>query len=523
MENNIFQGKNDVKSNDKKSASQRYSDFLDRFNGFAISIALHLVLLAFLSYLVFYTEQPESLYSKIGLTELQIPKLDIKLPEEVPQAQTTSQDESSSDSAITDDTQTSASNDLHSERPPEQLMSSAASHSSSAFGDGFVSLGSAAMSGGVGSGNAFFFRQKATRGSGSQADKLANEMVKKSLDYLKTVQNPDGSWANTGNNDMDDAISSLALLSYLAFGEDTASLQYGTVVRSGLQKLLERGKLNASSDRLDGFGEALLTYVLAEGASITQIPELVDLTQQRIRQIQRKVSLQETSWKAGTLSTWNYQAMKAASFALSQDEFDEFTKQSARHLLQYHRDQSNALGKQPRSADISEVFNRTHSLQLFGYGNHQTVKRYLSQSIDFNRGAMLDCRWQEPQAWPLYNWYYRSNALFHESAGKSSAWDKWFKNLVKMLSTQQNPDGSFISPEMSAAYNQSGENLQTFKSEKNLAIYSTALCALMLQTQYRYLPAYFEAENTKKQQLIDPGIREKIGTGAVMVKLNITY
>lgn len=518
MEDNLFKKKNPEAVPWRK----KYPVWLDRYLGVIVSISIHLVLLAFLSCLIFYTPTEKNQHFNIDISELKIPELDIKLPDEIRIEKMTDfiTSDSSMETAMDSVASSSESPDsISTTTPPAKLFQLGTTASPPSFSDGFISLGDAALVGGFTSGNVFGYRKSQKEKTGNSLEKAGNKIIINALNYLKNTQNQDGSWGDAGESDLRNALSSLALLGFLAYGEDTATPQFGDTVRTALRFLLKQGTEKNTKNQPDSFGEALITYALAEGASVTQIPELLEITRIRTKQIQKKLSLQENAWSKGTLSAWNYQALKAAAFAIDRKEFDIFTKRIILQLLQYHRKQCENLGKQPNQNELNDIFLRTYSLQLFGYAKHKTVTKYFSRALRSGGGTMFECRWDTGETWPLYHWYYRSSAIFSSQTRSNYTWDKWYRKLVDTLQQHQNANGSFISPEISGAYNQSGENIPTFKSERNLAIYSTALCALMLQTKYRYQTSYFEAGKNRKTQLVPPEISQKTGTAAVLKEL----
>ena len=79
MEDNIFKKRNPEAVPWRK----KYPVWLDRYLGVVVSISIHLVLLAFLSYLIFYTPTEKKQHFNIDISELKIPELDIKLPDEI--------------------------------------------------------------------------------------------------------------------------------------------------------------------------------------------------------------------------------------------------------------------------------------------------------------------------------------------------------------------------------------------------------------------------------------------------------
>ena len=564
MKNDSFEKKTKSSGN----FTRKYTAFLNKALVPGISVSIHLVLLAALSFLVFYTPKPASpKFNIIGMTEIKIPELKnmLKLDDVTQDRKTTGEGSASSAQDSNPSTASegnataagSAGNNpqvIHAEMPKNIFTTEQATGLNN-FDGGFLALGDAAASRGIGSENPFAHRRGrggygtsgtgANGGSGqggsgsgsgnsgsgsggmSKDEKKINEAVLKALEWLRQNQNHDGSWGNGLDPDMRTAISSLAVLAFLANGETTCSPAFGENVKSGLKNLLSKGGSYGSSGFSGSFGEALLTYVLAEGATVTQVPELIMQTRNRATLICRQLSSQGGLWRTSTLTAWNYQALKAAIFAVSCDEFNSAAMDSARSLLSLHREQSgNSLAKKSKSASITElddIFQRSYCLQLFGYTGHPVVKKYLDQVSQYNKEAVLSCNWSQPPEWPLYSWYYRTNALFFISGGRGHDWQEWYKNLTEVLLTKQDTDGSFISPDAKINRVKSGETAKTFGTENDLTVYSTAMCALTLQAKYRYLPSYCAepAKQVAGDVFSAPEVEKKIGLPAIYKKFDV--
>lgn len=463
---------------------------LDRAVSPSVSVALHFALLAGLSCLVFYRPKPETpKFSIINMAEINLPELKAELPQD-------NNTQSSADSRLSEQvsSQTSASSaslmQPTTSEPPDSLFQPGKDKSFAVFDGGFMALGEAIAGRGLG-GNPFGHRRGARESGIGKREQEVRQAVDNALEWLKRSQGEDGSWGSGVNNNIKKAVSSLAILAFLAHGETPATKKYGECVKQGLKYLLKQSGGFSASGFASSFGEALLTYALAEGATVTQVPELILQSKSRAMLVCRNLE-QQGNWSGGTSSAWNYQALKAALFAVSGDELNEAAAKIASVLMRRHATAGEQILRKRDSATVTElddIFANTYCLQLFGYANQRNTKRYLQSAANVGRSKMLECNWDRPPSWPLYVWYYRSNALFMVSQGRGTDWNRWNNNISGMLVAKQSSDGGFYSPE-GDRQNQDGETLKTFKAEKDLTVYSTAMCALILQTRYRYLPSY---------------------------------
>ena len=83
---------------------------------------------------------------------------------------------------------------------------------------------------------------------------------------------------------------------------------------------------------------------------------------------------------------------------------------------------------------------------------------------------------KSPAKASVYGWYYVTQAKF-QAGGE--IWDKWNKQFSRELVTAQLDDGHW----------ENGDH------ESGTQVYTTALCVLMLEVYYRYLPSYNKVED----------------------------
>ena len=111
--------------------------------------------------------------------------------------------------------------------------------------------------------------------------------VEKTLAYLASVQNPNGSWGSPDSFKTGDAaaLSSLALLAFFSHGENFQSKRYADHIRKGCDFLIELAATPNIEYAGSGFGHAILTYALAEGFAVTGSLSLRNALERRLKYI----------------------------------------------------------------------------------------------------------------------------------------------------------------------------------------------------------------------------------------------
>jgi hypothetical protein len=112
-------------------------------------------------------------------------------------------------------------------------------------------------------------------------------------------------------------------------------------------------------------------------------------------------------------------------------------------------------------------------------GNYQDKR--LRPALEYLGKQRLD--WENSKgSFLLYGWYYATQALYQED---KAGWQSWNVQMQRaLLNAQDKKDGHWDAP--------AGSNEQTYGP-----VYSTTLCALMLEVYYRHLPMYQIAEPEK--------------------------
>ena len=356
-------------------------------------------------------------------------------------------------------------------------------------------------------------RNAAIGNYGGQWGQYAEAAVLRALEWLRINQNPDGSW---GTNDKE-AYAGLAILTYLAHGETTASEKYGPTVERAIRYLVARQNEQGEFLKTEGsggvYGHAICTYALSEAYGMTRIPSLRQVMEKAVQVIidgQRNHGgwVMYSFGKSGDVARWDVslsgfcmQALKAAYIAgadnqglkASMDKASEFLVQRQQQDGSFPYSAANS-GRQPNMTAVSVL-----CLQLLGYGNHSATKSGLSFLKD------ADCNWKKPEQAPIYSWYYVSQAKFHQGGAH---WPAWNNKFAPTLIHNQSSDGSWTSP----GHALTGDGVtREFRGESiNSQVYATTLAALTLQVYYRFLPTYQPIETKAIDQKSAEDVRVEI-------------
>jgi hypothetical protein len=337
-------------------------------------------------------------------------------------------------------------------------------------------------------------RSRMLGGAGRWAKDVDNS-VNKALEWLKNNQAEDGSWGPRK-----DAMTGLAILTFLANGETPASEKYGATVEKGIKFLVELqqkhggGKFSSwtpggEGGQPDSYAHGITAYALCEAYGLTRIPSLRPVMEAAVDVILKG---QQTggSWNYGyrndgrrdaSVAGWQIQALKAADMAgASNPGIKEAIKRGVEELK---RSQHAETGMFPYSGldrgKMSITGVSVLCLQLAGLGRDSATRK----GMDALKEA--DINWQKPMDWPMYSWYYITQAKFQNGGAE---WDAWNRKFAIEIIRNQRDDGSWIS---------AGENMEGDghgKETNHGPVYSTTLAALTLQVYYRFLPTFKPVE-----------------------------
>jgi len=310
--------------------------------------------------------------------------------------------------------------------------------------------------------------------------------VSKALAYLKSKQNPDGSWGTQYKG----AMTGFTLLCYFGRCETPDSAFYGENVMKGLLYLLELSQKNDGmmADNLTSNGSVyehgIATYALGEMYSLArlgnkQLPGMREAFEKGV-EIIIKHQLPVGGWGytgqggyrdtgGGDLSVtgWQYQALKSAKLGNVPMPSLHTSIDKAVKYMEGLQTKDGGYGNANREQGYNQwALTGTAALGLQTLGHGKTAS--LNKAVKFADGFFH----QEPPTWKdanLYSWYYYAQ-MFFQAGGPT--WKFWNETALPEILKNQDKDGSWNNARAGAGGNK---------------IYGTALCTLMLEVYYRYL------------------------------------
>ncbi len=333
-----------------------------------------------------------------------------------------------------------------------------------------------------------------TRSPGGKAEALSKynpawgaqteASVVKALEWLTRKQLADGSW---GPNKI--AMTGLALLTFLAHGETTSSPKYGPTVEKALRFLSAQQDADGYFSRSRGGGgdggdptsyaHAIATYGVCEAYGLTRIASLKPVMEKAVQVIldgqQPKggwnYRFSKSARRDTSVSGWMIQAVKSAQIGGAENPGLKSAMAAAvADLKSVHNAQNGRFGyTDSGGGSLGCTGIGVLCMQLLGHA----ADRETRQGLQALREATVDWREDREQGWPLYEWYYITQANFHQGG---QTWRNWNAQFAREYTRRQNADGSW--PPASKAEASYGP------------VYSTTLAALTLQVYYRFLPTY---------------------------------
>ena len=307
--------------------------------------------------------------------------------------------------------------------------------------------------------------------------------VQRSLKWLRENQNPDGSWGDTNKG----AMTGLALLCYLGFGELPDSKEYGYNINAAVQWFLDNGikfegrlSMEKSFTQQGVYEHGIATYALGEYFAITHDDRVSYLFTQAVAHIVQGQG-PGGGWMYGfdktaddlSVSGWQIQALKAAHLTGLKLPGVEAALDKAVSYTERVRGPKGGYGYRGPE-DRYSLTGVGILTQLFWKGERADLRKgmeWLIEETEKNHpvkynGASAD----------LYAWYYHTQACLMFGGPAWTKWNRWFQDEI---CDAQSPDGSWPVPGGRSPGPQGGQT-------KTGAVYRTTLCTLMLEVYYRY-------------------------------------
>ena len=330
------------------------------------------------------------------------------------------------------------------------------------------------------------------------------QALMKALNWLAKVQNPDGTWGE-GHPE---AMTSLAILTFLAHDETPKSKNFGTNVSKGIAKLAEWGKAEnfpiGTSKSRNVYEHALVAYALSEAYAMTgnyAVQEAMDNTIEFICKNQHPNGGYHYGYRNDGPSnfsnaSWNWQALKAAKAAGCQvEQLYETIEKSIAHMKKFATPtgfyyKTDVGGKRDPSMRAVGVL----CMQLLGEHDDPITERLGGLMVKHDMSLLT---WTDhggvskPAGFFLYWMYYATQVMFQRGGNDWKNWNNKFQTLLKK---NQNPEGYWDSPAAVSETNRA--NMKDIDNK----VYSTALCALQLTVYYRYLHSSIMSKDKSLQK-----------------------
>lgn len=296
-------------------------------------------------------------------------------------------------------------------------------------------------------------------------------MYARGLRYLAGSQMTTGAWddrQSAGQNfATQPGVVGLAVLAFLAHGEDTVSGPYRDVISRGLKFILQNQDAKTGYIGTTMYNHGFATLALAEAYGAVEMPELGPA-------LEKAVQLILTSQKQNPLSAWRYNAnSRDADTTVSGAQFvalyaarnagipvPDSAFERALKFFQTCQSRDGGFGYTPGNQSTSEPRTAIGTL-VYALAKEKRSPVFAAAYRRLGQAQINHNNYYH------YFIYYTAQALFHADR---KAWETWNAAHVRTLVRTQNPDGSW-----------SGQRGSTF---------STSMALLSLALNYRFLPIY---------------------------------
>jgi hypothetical protein len=314
-----------------------------------------------------------------------------------------------------------------------------------------------------------------------------DQAIDQALDYLQRTQDADGSW-RAGHGTRHPAVTSLAVMAFLSAGHVPGEGRYGETVEKGIRWVLQAQHANGliASDRShEMYSHGISTLMLAEAAGMTDARLGVEVRQQLekavavILKAQRNHGPSQGGWRYTMVGSdadisvtgWQVMALRAAK-NLGCDVPAESIERAVQYIDRCRDPSSGGYrympgGRQTLGCTGTSVL----ALEICGKERHHSPDVLKAGAYLINYPP----RWGQEHF--FYSIYYTAQATFQLG---DNYWSFYRPKLHQVLLTNQKSNGSWMGAD--------GEGRSQGPN------YCTAMAALALTVEYRFLPIYQRGE-----------------------------
>ncbi len=323
----------------------------------------------------------------------------------------------------------------------------------------------------------------------------ANEnAVMLALRWLKREQQSDGSWIGSKQNVLP-AMTSLALLAFLAHGEKPESAEFGPTVKRGIEWLQANQESDGHFKGRDAhdYTQPIAAYALCEAYALTGHLYVKEAAIRAITPVVRgqnasggfNYNLDQSLRNDSSYMAWCCQALKAAKSAKLLEDVPGLGASMKKAVAGFKLNANPSGGFGYAGSGRSGLSGAgTLCLQLLGVPTAPEVVA----TMQFLEPCRFSFTTPDQQPYgggsQLYYWYYITQAKFNHSKEAFDSWDKQFSPELRR--TQQIEKDAIVGPNGKMV--DVGHWESPVKGEHSGGVVQdTALCTLMLEVYYRYL------------------------------------
>ena len=484
-----------------RSLGQKFQDKLAESRYFALSLTVHIVIVFFASTIVLYKayiEPPD--FVAEGGDGLIASTEDLSPPPETPQDAVPTEQFTpptpNINSPNIDVINTTATNTSFKVAPTAVRVSMSTSASDIARQTGNIAKSAMGGAGGLPGtmrGRIGIGKMEAIKKNNMKSE--TEKAVLRGLEWLRKNQNEDGSW---GDPNQKGAMTGLALLCFLGHGETPDSQQYGVTVSKAAQWIIDIG--TKSQGRLCSTGQfsqpgvyehGICSYALGEYYTMTKDDRVIELFKQAINYIVQgqgpgggwMYSYDKTANDL-SVSGWQIQALKAAHLSQLNIPGVDAALDKAMSYIDNSKGKNGGYGYR-NAGDKLSLSGVGILCRLFWNGKRPELRKGMDWILDETE-KKEPVKYQGEKA-DLYAWYYHTQACLMFGGTAWEKWNRWFQDEIVKAQTVAGDDANAFGswPVMRATSHGKHQETATGKSPP---VYRTALCVLMLEVFYRYMP-----------------------------------
>jgi hypothetical protein len=306
--------------------------------------------------------------------------------------------------------------------------------------------------------------QQLYTGSAGVVASEVDKMYVRGMQYLVKTQGPDGNWPDEPPSG-EPAVTSLAIISLLAHGDDPNFGPYSATIKRGVDYVLKHADSTTGYIGTTMYNHGFSTLMLAESYGAVDDPRLGPA-------LQKAVKLIVTAQAENNSHAWRYSpesrdadttvsGAQMVALCAARNAGIAVPEQVIQNGLNFFRScqtPDGGIGYQfPNAPNTTRTAIAVTVMALAKEKNTPAFKA----AFNYLKASPADAQY------PQYFLYYASQAYFH---GSPDAWQSWNRDNIATLRASQAGEGNW-----------EGQLGSTF---------ATAGSLLSLALNYRYLPIY---------------------------------